>query len=69
MNVFVKVYKFYYNGFKEMTLGRTLWLLIAIKLIIMFGVLKIFFFPNMLSGKSPEEKAVHVREQLIKTID
>lgn len=69
MNIFVKVYRFYYNGFKEMTLGRTLWLLIAIKLFIMFGVLKIFFFPNMLSGKTSEEKAVHVREQLIRTID
>ncbi|MEG1635057.1 MAG: DUF4492 domain-containing protein [Rikenellaceae bacterium] len=69
MNIFQKVYGFYYNGFKEMTLGRTLWLLIAIKLFIIFGVLKIFFFPDLLSGKSQTEKAIHIREHLIQKVD
>ena len=46
------VFRFYVNGFREMTLGRTLWLIILLKLFIMFFILKIFFFPNFLS--SPE---------------
>lgn len=29
-----------------MTLGKTLWAVIIVKLIIIFVVLKIFFFPN-----------------------
>jgi hypothetical protein len=31
-----------------MTLGRTLWLIIGIKLIVIFVILKLFFFPNFL---------------------
>ena len=31
-----------------MTLGKTLWLIIGIKLFIMFAILKVFFFPNFL---------------------
>lgn len=47
-----------------MTLGRTLWAIILIKLFIMFAILKIFFFPDFLAGKSPEESSRHVLEQL-----
>ena len=38
----------YYDGFRQMTLGKTLWLIIGIKLFIMFAILKVFFFPNFL---------------------
>ena len=57
----------YVDGFRSMTLGRTLWLIIAIKLFIFFVVIKILFFPNFLSSKSDsdEGKAQYVREQLI----
>ena len=33
-----------------MTLGRKLWMLIIIKLVIIFLIVKIFFFPDRLSG-------------------
>lgn len=59
-----KVYRFYRDGFRAMTLGRTLWAIILIKLFIMFAILKIFFFPDFLAGKSPEESSRHVLEQL-----
>lgn len=57
----------YVDGFRSMTLGKTLWLIIAIKLFIFFVVIKILFFPNFLSTKSDndEGKAQYVREQLI----
>ncbi|MFA6806083.1 MAG: DUF4492 domain-containing protein [Bacteroidales bacterium] len=56
MNVFVKVFRFYYEGFRSMTLGKTLWIIILIKLFIMFAILKIFFFPNFLSSKADNDK-------------
>ncbi|MCK9163944.1 MAG: DUF4492 domain-containing protein [Bacteroidales bacterium] len=56
MNVFVKVFRFYYEGFRSMTLGKTLWIIILIKLFIMFAILKIFFFPNFLSSKANNDK-------------
>ena len=38
----------------SMTLGRTLWAIILVKLFIMFFILKLFFFPNFLKQKAPE---------------
>lgn len=43
-----KVYDLYYDGFRSMKLGRTLWTIILIKLFIIFIVLKLLFFPNFL---------------------
>lgn len=43
-----RVYDLYVDGFRNMTLGKTLWAVILIKLFIIFVVLKIFFFPNFL---------------------
>ncbi len=37
-----------------MTLGKTLWLIIGIKLFIMFAILKVFFFPNFLKQNAKE---------------
>ncbi|MBP7857303.1 MAG: DUF4492 domain-containing protein [Prevotella sp.] len=42
-----------------MTLGKTLWTVILVKLFIMFAILKVFFFPNFIhensaKGQEPE---------------
>lgn len=66
MTMFVKkAFRFYVDGFRSMTLGRTLWAIILIKLFIMFAVLRLFFFPDLLAGKSPRERAEHVLENLV----
>ena len=59
---------FYIDGFRRMTLGRTLWKIIIIKLIVMFAILKVFFFPNYLNTNfaSDQERADHVSEELIR---
>lgn len=51
-----------------MTLGKKLWIIILIKLFIMFAILKIFFFPDFLKSKfsTDKERGDYVREQLIK---
>ncbi len=55
------------DGFKSMTLGRTLWIVAIIKLVIMFLILRPIFFPNFLNSKfqDAESKADYVREELI----
>lgn len=47
-----RAYDLYYDGFRNMRLGKTLWLIIAIKLFIIFFILKLFFFPNFLKTHS-----------------
>lgn len=46
-----RIWHFYVEGFRSMTLGRTLWLIILLKLFIMFAILKLFFFPDFLSSR------------------
>lgn len=66
MNLFRKIFDFYYTGFKEMTVGRSLWLIIIIKLFIMFVILKLFFFKSDLREyRTPEEKSDKVVENLL----
>ena len=49
-----------------MTVGKTLWLIIGIKLFIFFVIIKLLFFPNFLNTKcdTEEEKTEYVRHQL-----
>jgi len=49
-----RVYDLYADGFRNMTLGKTLWAVIFIKLFIIFVVLKLFFFPNFLKQNAPK---------------
>lgn len=66
MKTLSNLWNFYINGFKSMTYGRTLWLIILIKLFIMFIILKIFFFQDDLKkhGSSEAEKSEYVLEKL-----
>ena len=63
----LKIWRFYMDGFRSMTLGKTLWAIILIKLFIMFFILRLFFFPNILQQKydTDEERANQVIENLI----
>lgn len=60
-----QIVRFYIDGFRSMTLGRTLWAIILIKLFVMFAVLKLFFLPDPLAGKSPGERAECVMQNLV----
>ncbi|MGD9596563.1 MAG: DUF4492 domain-containing protein, partial [Wolinella sp.] len=39
-----KAWELYYEGFRNLTLGKTLWKLILLKLLVMFVILKGFVF-------------------------
>ena len=64
-NFLNKVYHLYYDGFRSMTLGKTLWAIILIKLFIIFVVLKLFFFPNFLKQHADGNEADYVATQLL----
>lgn len=67
MNILARIWRFYYEGFRGMTVGRRLWLLIIIKLFIFFAVFKLFFFPNLLERdySTDRQRADAVRTNLI----
>ena len=61
-----RVARFYYEGFTGMKLGKTLWLVVLVKLFVMFAVIRLFFMPDVLSQKAPDgDKAGYVSSQII----
>ena len=61
-----QVVQFYLEGFRAMTVGKTLWVVILIKLFVIFAVLKVFFFSDYLQVNFPtdQQRAEHVLEQI-----
>ena len=64
-NFLSKVFHLYYDGFRSMTLGKTLWAIILIKLFIIFVVLKLFFFPNFLKQHADGDEPSYVAKELV----
>lgn len=65
-NALLHIWNFYVEGFRSMSLGRTLWLIILVKLFIMFFILRLFFFPNFLSSQpTDKDKEEYVAGELI----
>jgi hypothetical protein len=64
----IRVFRLYYDGFRSLSWwGRRVWIIILIKMFIIFIILKIFFFRDFLAGKcdTENEKSRYVLEQLI----
>jgi len=55
--IITDIAKFYIDGFRQMKVGKKLWLLIGIKLLILFGIMKVFFFPNYLKTTYHDDEA------------
>ena len=65
-NAILSIWNLYADGFKNMTWGKPLWVLIFLKIIVLFLVLRLFFFEPVLAGKTEEQKIEHVGNQLSK---
>ena len=65
-NLFIRIFRFYYEGFKNMTVGKRLWIIILIKLFVFFVILRLFFFPDFLKTRfdTDKERGEYVLEQL-----
>ncbi|EHO4882327.1 DUF4492 domain-containing protein [Campylobacter jejuni] len=61
-----QIFNFYKEGFKNLTLGKTLWKIIFIKLFVMFVILKLFVFDVNFNSilKSDKEKSTFVLKNL-----
>ena len=61
------LFLFYYEGFRTMSWwGKKVWLIIVIKLCIIFLLLRLFFFPDFLKSNfaTDRERSDYVIEQL-----
>ena len=65
-NTLLSIWNFYVEGFRNMTWGRPLWFLIFLKVVILFLVLRMFFFEPVLAGKREEQKIEHVGKELMR---
>ncbi len=64
---FKKAFRFYYEGFSNLSnVGIKLWIIIFIKLFIMFAILKLFFFKDFLGSKfdNDKDKSEYIIKQL-----
>lgn len=69
--MFLSIINFYVEGFKNLTaLGKKLWAIILIKLLVLLLVIKVLFYPNYLSSvaTSDEEKANVVIDNMLKGV-
>jgi len=66
INFFKWMYLLYYDGFINMKVGKTLWLVIGIKMFIMFVIIKWLFFPDVLQENfhSDKERSAYILNTL-----
>ena len=65
-NFFRRVADLYVDGFRNMTVGRTLWVLIILKVALLLLGFKLIFFPDLLQRDydSDQDRAQAVRSSL-----
>jgi hypothetical protein len=71
-SIIFRVFNFYFDGFRNLSgSGKKLWIIILIKLFIMFAILRIFFFPDILKEKydSDKQRSEYVLDQLTNSPD
>ena len=59
-----QIISFYHDGFRSMRLGKTLWIVVIVKLVIIFVVLKLFFMPDILYERADGNEADYVSAQI-----
>ncbi|MEI6047823.1 MAG: DUF4492 domain-containing protein [Bacteroidota bacterium] len=67
-SVLRRLLRFYLEGFRNMSgWGKKVWIIIIIKVFIMFVILKVFFFPDFLKTKfdNDKQRSEYVMDQLI----
>ncbi|MCW1359974.1 DUF4492 domain-containing protein [Campylobacter sp. US33a] len=67
-NALCEIFNFYKEGFMNLKLGKTLWKIIIIKLLVMFLFIKMFLFDNTINSafNTQKEKTNFVIKNLTK---
>ena len=60
----VSIWRFYRDGFRNMTWGRPLVWLILLKIFILFAILRVFFFKPAMAGMTDDQKSEQVAGKL-----
>lgn len=66
-SLFYRIWRFYIDGFKDLSVwGRKVWIIILIKLFILFAIIRLLFMPDFLKKnfKTDEQRSKHVLENL-----
>ncbi len=66
-SLILKVWRFYMDGFMNLSSwGRSVWIIILVKLIILFVIIRLLFMPDILKKnyKTDERRSLHVLETL-----
>ncbi|MDD4148824.1 MAG: DUF4492 domain-containing protein [Bacteroidales bacterium] len=69
MRILKRIFRFYYEGFKTMPRwGKQMWLIMIVKGVLLFVLVKFIFFPNHLKTnfETDEQRSEHVINELIK---
>jgi hypothetical protein len=64
----MKLFRFYFDGFMNLSgWGRKVWIIIIIKLFIMFAIIRLFLFPDLLQKKfdNDKQRSEYVMNQLL----
>lgn len=65
-NIAIEVWRFYRDGFRSMTIGRCLWAIIIIKVVVLIFVFRLMLLPDRMSAyDNDEQRARAVREALL----
>ncbi len=66
-SIFYKIWHLYFDGFKNLSSwGRKVWLIVLIKLFILFAVIRLLFMPDFLKKnyKTDQDRSNQVLENL-----
>ncbi len=66
------IYRFYYDGFRTMSWwGKRVWVIIIIKVIIIFAILRLFLFPDFLrkNFNDNKQRSDYVLDQITSLTD
>ena len=63
------LFRLYREGFRTMTWGKPLVWLIVLKLVILFAILRVFFFKPAMAGMTEQEKIEVVSGRLVDVAD
>ena len=63
-----RIFDFYRQGFSNMDIGKTLWMVIIVKLVVIFAIVKLLFMPDVLYQKaSDNDKAEYISTRITLT--
>lgn len=65
-NIAIEVWRFYRDGFRSMTIGRWLWAIIIIKVVVLIFVFRLVLLPDRMAAyDNDEQRARAVRSALL----